>query len=322
VNFEPPYLAGNLINGSSYRYGFNGKENDLEYGGGGLTQNYGFRMYNPALGRFLSEDPLTKSYPWYTPYQFAGNMPIWAIDLDGLEEYIVHRDRSKDGRSIKVTVVYVKPNDRKDSKPGANDKNRKADYYYDNGPAIPMKSWASPSAAEAYVEVSKKKIYTNEWRLDNRLPEERLLKDGQGLIKGRNDDGSLQRWDGMEGNVEVPGSVEFFSETSESKSLIQGQSLKELTLVLLRNPELKITVTGNTSRAGDDNQNLSENRAKDLINDIVNMAVSLGATEEQVKTLRLNATAVGNADNRAKDRGSEAGSDKSTDKSTVVTIDS
>ena len=34
----------------------------------------------------MSVDPLFASYPWYTPYQFAGNMPIWAIDLDGLEE--------------------------------------------------------------------------------------------------------------------------------------------------------------------------------------------------------------------------------------------
>lgn len=31
-------------------------------------------------------DPLFKSYPWYTPYQFAGNKPIRYIDLDGLEE--------------------------------------------------------------------------------------------------------------------------------------------------------------------------------------------------------------------------------------------
>jgi hypothetical protein len=34
----------------------------------------------------LSVDPLTKSYPMLTPYQFAGNMPIAFIDLDGLEE--------------------------------------------------------------------------------------------------------------------------------------------------------------------------------------------------------------------------------------------
>ncbi len=44
---------------------------------------------NPSVGRFLSVDPLKDSYPWYTPYQFAGNTPIQAIDLDGLEEYIV-----------------------------------------------------------------------------------------------------------------------------------------------------------------------------------------------------------------------------------------
>jgi hypothetical protein len=31
-------------------------------------------------------DPLAPEYPWYTPYQFAGNKPIWASDLDGLEE--------------------------------------------------------------------------------------------------------------------------------------------------------------------------------------------------------------------------------------------
>jgi hypothetical protein len=50
--------------------------------------DYGFRIYNPEIAKFLSVDPLTKSYPWYTPYQFAGNKPIWAIDLDGLEELI------------------------------------------------------------------------------------------------------------------------------------------------------------------------------------------------------------------------------------------
>ena len=31
-------------------------------------------------------DPLEKDYPWYTPYQFAGNKPIQNIDLDGGEE--------------------------------------------------------------------------------------------------------------------------------------------------------------------------------------------------------------------------------------------
>ncbi len=71
-----------------HRYGFNGKENDKEWGNQ-LIQDYGFRLYNPAIAKFLSVDPLAPEYPYYTPYQFAGNTPIMAIDLDGLEENIV-----------------------------------------------------------------------------------------------------------------------------------------------------------------------------------------------------------------------------------------
>lgn len=71
-----------------YRYGFNGKENDNEVKGSGNQLDYGFRIYDPRLCRFLSVDPLTKEYPWYTPYQFSGNKPIWCVDIDGLEEGI------------------------------------------------------------------------------------------------------------------------------------------------------------------------------------------------------------------------------------------
>lgn len=71
---------------ATYRYGFNGKEQDSPgIGGGGSTYDYGFRIYNPEIGKFLSVDPLAASYPFYTPYQFAGNTPIRALDLDGLE---------------------------------------------------------------------------------------------------------------------------------------------------------------------------------------------------------------------------------------------
>ena len=72
---------------AEYRYGFNGKEHDLSWGGLGI-QDYGWRLYVPGTGRFLSVDPLAAGYPWYTPYQFAGNKPIIAIDLDGGEEKI------------------------------------------------------------------------------------------------------------------------------------------------------------------------------------------------------------------------------------------
>jgi RHS repeat-associated protein len=70
--------------GDSYRYGFNGKENDTEVEAAAI-QDYGMRMYDPRVGRFFSADPLMFEYAYYTPYQFAGNMPISFIDLDGCE---------------------------------------------------------------------------------------------------------------------------------------------------------------------------------------------------------------------------------------------
>jgi len=45
-------------------------------------------MYDPRVGRFLSPDPLSQHFPYYSPYQYAGNKPIWAKDLDGAEEVI------------------------------------------------------------------------------------------------------------------------------------------------------------------------------------------------------------------------------------------
>jgi RHS repeat-associated protein len=69
----------------AYRYGFNGKENDSEVKGEGNQQDYGMRIYDPRLGKFLSVDPLTKEYPFLTPYQFSSNRPIDGVDLDGME---------------------------------------------------------------------------------------------------------------------------------------------------------------------------------------------------------------------------------------------
>jgi len=68
---------------SGYRYGFNGKEKDNK--DGVVQYDYGFRIYDPRLVRFKSVDPLSKNYAMLTPYQFASNTPIQAIDLDGAE---------------------------------------------------------------------------------------------------------------------------------------------------------------------------------------------------------------------------------------------
>ncbi|MBK9452728.1 MAG: RHS repeat-associated core domain-containing protein [Bacteroidetes bacterium] len=70
-----------------YRYGYNGKEKDNEWNGIGAMLDYGFRVHDPRLGRFLSVDPLAPDYPELTTYQYASNTPVQAIDLDGLEAW-------------------------------------------------------------------------------------------------------------------------------------------------------------------------------------------------------------------------------------------
>ncbi len=90
------YTAGDEC---GYRFGFNGKETDNESG----LQDYGMRIYNPGLVKFLSVDPMTKKYPMLTPYQFASNTPIQAIDLDGAEANYVKLDKKLAG----LTVIHL-----------------------------------------------------------------------------------------------------------------------------------------------------------------------------------------------------------------------
>jgi RHS repeat-associated protein len=74
-------MPGRIVHSDKYRYGFNGKENDLETG----LQDYGLRIYDPRLARFLSVDPLEDDYPWNSSYSFSEGDPINFIDLDGAE---------------------------------------------------------------------------------------------------------------------------------------------------------------------------------------------------------------------------------------------
>lgn len=90
-------------NPNKYRYGFNGKELDKNEFGSLNHYDYGFRIYNPGLGRFLSVDPLMKEYPWYTPYQFAGNGPIANLDKDGKEPISYMAD-------MQTGKPYINPN--------------------------------------------------------------------------------------------------------------------------------------------------------------------------------------------------------------------
>jgi RHS repeat-associated protein len=72
-------------NGGQYRYGFNGQEQDNEIKGTGNQVEFRYRGYDTRLGRFFAVDPIAHRYPYWTPYQFAGNMPIKFVDQEGLQ---------------------------------------------------------------------------------------------------------------------------------------------------------------------------------------------------------------------------------------------
>ncbi|MDP2176236.1 MAG: RHS repeat-associated core domain-containing protein [Bacteroidota bacterium] len=84
---QPKYLGFKSticsVNGKRYKYGFNGKEKDNETYGEGNAYDFGARIYDSRLGRWLSLDPMAIKYPEMSPFIFVGNMPIIAIDPDG-----------------------------------------------------------------------------------------------------------------------------------------------------------------------------------------------------------------------------------------------
>jgi RHS repeat-associated protein len=68
---------------TGYRYGFNGMEKDDEWKGAGNSLDFGARIQDPRLGRFLSIDPMASSFPGESNYIQSGNNPIYYIDIDG-----------------------------------------------------------------------------------------------------------------------------------------------------------------------------------------------------------------------------------------------
>ena len=68
----------------NYRYGFNGMEKDAEmHGNDGDSYDFGARMYDARVGRWLSRDPEFKRYPSFSSYCSFANNPLVFVDPDG-----------------------------------------------------------------------------------------------------------------------------------------------------------------------------------------------------------------------------------------------
>lgn len=59
-------------------------EQDNELKGVGNSLDFGARMCDSRVGRWLSLDPLTSKFPYQSPYVYAGNNPVFYIDKNGL----------------------------------------------------------------------------------------------------------------------------------------------------------------------------------------------------------------------------------------------
>jgi RHS repeat-associated protein len=69
-------------------YKFTGKELDMMNG----LNLYDFeaRTYDPAVGRFLSVDPMAEKYYHISPYAYCSNNPVNRIDPNGMDDYSIN----------------------------------------------------------------------------------------------------------------------------------------------------------------------------------------------------------------------------------------
>lgn len=76
-------MPGRAFSGSTYRYGFNGMEQDDEVKAQGNSYDFGARFHDPRVGRFLSLDPKADAFTALSPYAYAANSPVSCIDENG-----------------------------------------------------------------------------------------------------------------------------------------------------------------------------------------------------------------------------------------------
>jgi RHS repeat-associated protein len=86
-----------------YRYGFNGMERDNEVKGSGNSLDFGARIYDSRLGKWLSADPSEARYPGWSTYNFVQNNPIIYNDPDGKDARVTITKQENGTTVIKIS---------------------------------------------------------------------------------------------------------------------------------------------------------------------------------------------------------------------------
>ena len=123
----------NAVDEGGYRFGFGGKEKDDEIKGSGNSYDFGERIYDPKIGRWLSRDPFAEKYAEHSPYNFALNNPIYLVDPGG-DTVTVHVTAVKVGTTkinlhSSIEVKDVKDKAGKVIKKGVKQKTKTVDVY-------------------------------------------------------------------------------------------------------------------------------------------------------------------------------------------------
>ena len=81
LDYYPFGMVYNKAGASGNKYQFNSKEYQEDLG----FYDYGARMYDAEIGRWMAVDPLGEKYYEMTTYNFTFNNPILHVDFNGMD---------------------------------------------------------------------------------------------------------------------------------------------------------------------------------------------------------------------------------------------
>ena len=158
------YAFGGLMSTSSRQsvqpYKYNGKELDRK---GGLDwYDYGARMYDAALGRFMKTDRFSEKYVSLSPYQYGANNPVNNIDVNGDNVYV--SGEFSGGRKFNDIAVgeFDSPQEFLNSpynSYGASDDMSINTYGFSEGYMIPTSKEQDDIIRDTFISISKNESY-------------------------------------------------------------------------------------------------------------------------------------------------------------------
>lgn len=80
------------------------KDNVLK--GVGNSLDFGARMYDSRIARWISPDPKDSKFPSLSPYHFGYNNPIVTIDIDGKENIVVVGEQNDNSSGNKLMFAH------------------------------------------------------------------------------------------------------------------------------------------------------------------------------------------------------------------------